>query len=280
MCHLIAPATEQALQGVRPALQRCVQLLLSSGSAGGGGGGSAGAVAPPPRPAQPPAAAASPADLKRVLDAVPRANRPVKIVLRSVMQFNGSLAYPSFEPWMLFANGWATDCTDWDPATTVPTPQALARFKCKMLRWRKAGAGHAFETKPGKWQDEGPSNLTPFTPGQRISVDLVNKSGFGSPVGAPGLAVSSLSSGQLQMGANGRIAIGNWTSVVVSGANVGGGSSRRRGPTVGSYYLDGHLIAIADAEGGIRRGFIAEDRGKGGPYVYLNGDLFWPKRER
>lgn len=273
MCHLIAPATPQALQGVRPALERCAKLLLS-----GGGGASAGTTTAPSSP--PATAAASPADLKRALDVVPRANRPARIVLRSVMRFNGALAYPSFEPWMLFANGWSTACTDWDAATIAPTPQALAPFKCKMLRWRKAGAGHAFETEPGKWEDEGPSNLTQFTPGQRIDVDLVNKSGFGSPIGAPGLAVSSLNSGQLQMSSDGRIAVGSLTSVVVSGASVGGGSTRRRGPAVGSYHLDGHMIAIADAQGGIRRGFIAEDKGKGGPYVYLNGDLFWPKRQR
>jgi hypothetical protein len=42
--------------------------------------------------------------------------------------------------------------------------------------------------------------------------------------------------------------------------------------------VDGNLIAIADQQGGIKRGFVAWDQGSGGPYVYLNGEEFWPKK--
>lgn len=182
------------------------------------------------------------------------------------------------QPWMLF--DWATDCTNWDPA--VPALEPPRGNPCDVA-W-SAGArgadGDAFAKDDGNWDQATPSSLASFRPGRIVAADLVNKSGAGTAVGAPGLAVGSLTSGMLRMTTSSRIEVGSWTSVVVSGSNVGGGSSRSRGPAAGTYRLDGHLIAIADGQGGIRRGFIAEDRGTGGPYIYLNGDLFWPKRGR
>ncbi|WP_161389662.1 hypothetical protein [Croceibacterium xixiisoli] len=275
LCHMILPNDPQALSAMRPAMDRCHAALQSLPAP----------TAPAPaanRAATPAAnAPAQPAgNLAQALEQVPPANRPVAIVLRSSTSFMGGMVMPTTQPWMLFANGWATDCTAWDPAVTPPEPAALEPLRCSMARWRKGADGYAFAEDDGSWDKAAPSNLTPFRPGQTVEVDLVNKSGAGTAVGAPGLAVSSLTSGMLRMTAAGRIEVGSWTAVTVSGANVGGGSSRSRGPAAGSYHLDGHLIAIADAQGGIRRGFIAEDRGTGGPYIYLNGDLFWPRRGR
>jgi hypothetical protein len=271
LCHIIAPASEQSVRAMRPGVARCVQVLMQAGQ----GGAARGAIASQPdAPLRP--LSTSPSDLKAALAVVPAANRPVKMVLRSGTSFSGGFVMPTFRAWMLFGDGWAVQCADWDPGVTDRA--TLPQRDCRKVRWREDVRGTAFEDAPGTWKTEQPSNLTPFSPGQRISVDLVNTSGAGTAVGAPGLAVSSLTSGQLRMTAEGQIATGRWTSVTVSGANVGGGSSSRRGPLVGHYYVDGHLIAIADAQGRVHRGFIAEDKGDGGPFIYLNGELFWPKR--
>ena len=75
---------------------------------------------------------------------------------------------------------------------------------------------------------------------------------------------------------DGTIALGNWTSVIVSGSNVGGGANSQ-GAIDGQYYLDGYLIAIASPDGSLRRGFIAGDREESGFYIYLNGDQYWSR---
>lgn len=76
---------------------------------------------------------------------------------------------------------------------------------------------------------------------------------MGTPADAA-VAVNTLSSGQSRITAAGQIAVCRWTSVVVSSSQVGGGTTNRRGPAIGSYYVDGNLIAIADQKDGIRRG--------------------------
>ena len=228
-----------------------------------------------PQP-QPNPIAIDPSNLPSALEAVPPEHRPIAVVSRSSTSFMGGMPIPSFSQWMVFANGYATDCYEWDPATTAPTPSTLPS-ECEVVSWRKAGNLYQFQDDDGTWEEpEDYGVLLDFQPGETINVDLVRKSGAGSPE-VNGISVGSISSGVLQMTPDSTITLGNWTSVVVSGSNVGGGSTRSEGPVTGRYYLDGYLIAIAGEDGIIRRGFIAGDRESSGFYIYLNGDLYWER---
>ena len=217
-------------------------------------------------------------ELKTALDAVPAARRPIAVVSRSSTSFLGGIPVPSFSQWMVFDNGYGTDCYSWNPLTTAPTPEALPS-KCDVARWRKVGELYQFQDEDGMWEEpEDYGVLLSFEPGERIGVDLVSKSGAGGEA-VGNVAVSSLSSGSLKMTETGEIQVENSTSVVISGSNVGGGSSKSKTPLMGRYYLDGYLIAIADADGNVSRGFIAGDREESGFYIYLNGDLYWERDE-
>ena len=213
--------------------------------------------------------------LEAALESVPTSHRPISIVSRSSLSFVGGMPIPSFSQWMIFDNGYATDCYDWDPAVTAPTPDTLPP-ECDVVRWRQARNLYQFQDTDDTWEEaEDYGTLLPFQKGERIAVDLVNKSGA-SGVETGDISVGSLSSGKLQMTKDGAIALGKWTSVVVSGSNVGGGASNK-GAIVGQYYLDGYLIVIASPDGSLRRGFIAGDRETSGFYVYLNGDQYWSR---
>ena len=106
--------------------------------------------------------------------------------------------------------------------------------------------------------------------------NLVRKSGAGGEV-VGDVSVGSLASSILQMTNEGQITLGSFSSVVVSGSDVGG-DNRQRESLTSSYYPDGYLIAIAGSDGRVRYGFIAGDREASGFYIYLNGNQYLSRK--
>ncbi len=224
------------------------------------------------------------ATLREALARVPAANRPVVMVLRQESSFSGGFSYSIYKPWMLFANGYATDssCYDWDPRQLSPTPQSLGQVQkdCDILRWRKTGNRYQFLDKDGWQTDEENQQMYPFAAGLRLEKNLENVSGAGGGAPIPGtISVNSVSSGQLRMTKSGIMQSGWSNSVAISGGNIGGGSSGQGVDYAGRYYLDGFLVAVAGPTGQIKIGFIGGANDDGEPRyhrIYLNGDQYWP----
>lgn len=235
-------------------------------------------------PARPSAAGDEEVALTAAIAAVPAEARPVHIVLDGSGSFSGWPATYVYvvTTYLLFGNGWATRCSDWDPGLLRPTPESLgaAYPDCGLRRWRRSGASVELQDEEGSWSKPTGviGELRSFKPGERINIDFGNVGGTGF-AGAPGgVSTSMLSGSDLRMSSDGRIAVGGWSSVALSGATVGGGSSSRSQPKIGNYRLDGNIIAIRDATGSISRGFIAGVPVTGqAQHIYLNGKQFWSK---
>ncbi len=237
--------------------------------------------------APPPATSSSDAALKAALASVPVANRPIAMVGRATGSYSGGFNYVVYMPWMIFANGYATDasCFDWDPRYTAPTPAALSGppHKCDVERWRKSGASYQFQDKDGSWETEkDPMRVYPFKPGQRLDRTLKSISGAGSGAPVTGMiSVNTIFRGRLKL-TNAGLIYSDWSNDTgISGGGVGGGASGRGVNMQGRYYLDGHMIAATDPAGNVKVGFIGGAHDEGDvpfTYLYMNGKQFSPIR--
>jgi hypothetical protein len=227
------------------------------------------------------------AALQKAIAAVPAANRPVAMVTRQEAQNSGGYVYYVYQPWMLFANGWATDsrCYDWDPRFLAPTPASLgtAGKRCELVKWRKTGTEYYFQDEDGSWDDAGKgAKLYAFTAGQQVEADLENTSGAGTAPVTGMISVNTIWSGKLKMSKTGFIQTDWANQTGISGGGFGGGASGG-GTSSGRYYVNGYLIAVGDDRGGVSVGFIAGSHDENQPrytYIYLNGDLYWPPEKK
>lgn len=223
------------------------------------------------------------AQLKRAAATIPTDRRPVSSVSHGTGSYSGwppSYTYIVTSR-MLFPNGMAARCLEWDPAIYAPIPSS-APFKeagCDLLAWRKRNGVTEFQAEDGSWSSaDTAEGVFGFKPGERIDVTFGNVGATGFDFGSGGISTGTISGGTLRMTADGQIAVGDWSTTVISGSNVGGGSSRVSGPKIGRYYLDGHIIVIMDEAGQISRGFIgavAGDSGNRIGHIYLNGQHYW-----
>jgi hypothetical protein len=216
-----------------------------------------------------PGAATQPMSLKAALDSIPRGNRPLAMAFRS--EWNSVAMSMSYFPYVLFANNIAVeaDCSAWNPGITpsVATMSQLAPG-CTVVRYALRGNMIQF----GGDDPVETGGFFGFKPDERINVNMSTQGG--GSVGAVGAATSVLSGGQLQMSSAGRISVGSWAGTSTQGGNFIANSNSQRGVS-GSYYLDGHLIAIQDQNGGISIGFIAGKIEGRDRYIFLNGKQYW-----
>jgi hypothetical protein len=220
--------------------------------------------------------------LKAALAAIPKANVPARVITHGTSSYSGwppSYVY-IVTTHLYFANGWMTDCSNWDPGVLSPTPESLgeARPDCTLARWRKTARGAEVQNEDGTWSgvELNDGTVQAFSAGQRLNLAFGNVGGAG--FSGPGVAVNinTISGSDLQMTQGGEIAVGEWSTTVLSGSNIGGGGSRSSEPLVGRYRVDGNLIAVGRPDGTITRGFIAGvNEGRNLGHVYLNGRHFW-----
>ncbi len=249
------------------------------------GFGSQVVARPPAKPT--PSEGTGDAQLRAALASVPVANRPIAMVGRQTGSSSGGFTYFVSMPWMIFANGYATDaqCFDWDPRYVTPTPAALKGppHRCSLERWRKSGSVYEFQDENGKWEREAnPMRVYPFKPGQRLDRNLKSISGAGSGAPVAGMiSVNTVFRGGLKL-TNAGLIYSDWSNDTgISGGGVGGGASGRGVNMQGRYYLDGHLIAATDPTGKIKIGFIGGAHDEGDvpfTYLYMNGKQFSPIR--
>jgi hypothetical protein len=233
--------------------------------------------------------------LKNAMAAVPKSNRPIGYAVQSdyLLGANGAMQMTTTN-WGVFPNGYATDCTGWDPAEISPTPQSLgvamqkAGKSCHVIRWEKKQGNYVRFIAPENVSvpDEAEIVNEGFAPGTRIDVSIGNVRAFGSVGYVPDgmVAARGLSSGSLRMTKAGAIEVGSWSSINFTGSDViAGGSSSSSGPRAGRYYLDGYVIAIQDQNGVISRRMIYgfqngpnEKYNPNGWYLTVDGTDYYP----
>jgi hypothetical protein len=222
----------------------------------------------------------SDAALKAYVASIPASRRPIKVATRGTHGFSGYPAVPTYSirVFLFFANGYATDCSDWDPGKLEPTPASLgaARSDCSVYKWRQGKAGLEIEWRAGDWGGgELADDVIRFRPGERISIAFGNIRSMG--VAGP-INTGTMSGGDLMMRPDGQFASGDWSTTTISGQNVAGYSAQKSGPTVGRYHLDGNIIAVDAGGGRLNVGFITGVRVNGQlKHIYLNGTHFWDR---
>jgi hypothetical protein len=220
------------------------------------------------------------AALKAYVAAIPASRRPIKVATRGTHGFSGypAVATYSIRVYLFFANGYATDCSDWDPGKFDPTPASLgaARSDCTVYKWRQGKGGLEIEWRAGDWGGgELADDVIRFRPGERINIAFGNIRSMG--VAGP-INTGTMSGGDLMMRPDGQFASGDWSTTTISGQNVAGYSAQKSGPTVGRYHLDGNIIAVDAGGGRVNAGFITGVRVNGQlKHIYLNSTHFWDR---
>lgn len=227
---------------------------------------------------------ASDAALRLALDSVPLANRPIAMPTRQEGRSSGGVTYQVYMPWLVFANGYATDsdCYDWDPRKLAPTPQSLgsAGKRCEVVKWRKVGKDYQFMEEDGSWDTRSNGAvLYPFTPGLRLDRILENEGGTGSASVTGMISVNTVFRGGLTLSTAGFMQ-SKWSNDTgISGGGFGGGTSGSGSSLAGRYYASGFLIAVLDANAQVKIGFIAganDETKRRYHRIYLNGQQYWP----
>ncbi len=200
---------------------------------------------------QPSGSIASEAELKRMINTVPVANRPIGFMLIWSSKLVGTQLLMVKDPWMVFGNGYATDCYAWDPRTTSPTPQSLDTKSCSVLKWRKTGKQIQTQDEDGSWNDaEDLSQGYTFKAGERVAYSVEGWNAVGGPIiGGSSMIMpyASVSVDRVFMEKDGSIVFGA-SKKELDSANTTVTSSGVRG----NYYVDKYLMAVG-MEGGAKR---------------------------
>jgi hypothetical protein len=207
---------------------------------------------------------------------IPAANRPVKMISRSSSSFSGWPPISTFtiSIYMLFADGFATNCSDWDPAITAPKKEYMAEG-CYSTRWRKTGSNYQLLASDGTWDgsDIADDYAVPKK-GERMDLNFGNINSYGQSVGT--MTAGTLSGSDLFMRSDGSIAVGKWASTNIAGPTVVGYSGGNDKPLIGQYYIDGNIIVLQDSDGTLSAGFITGVIDKGEwQHIYLNGTHYY-----
>jgi hypothetical protein len=230
----------------------------------GGQTATTAATPTPPRPVNSVQTPTPPrtSSLQAAIDRIPKDRRPIGLVY-SEGPWDSYKMQVTFRPHLLFPNGIAIspDCTSWDPAKPITKTMAMGcEFDRYTLQGRTAyiGRGH-----------ESIDDYQGFKKGERLSINFSTVGGLANN----GLNAGSNATwgGELTMSPTGKIQVGRWSGVTVSGAGFGAyGGSQKQGIT-GDYYLDGYLIGVEDARGSISVTFIWQQNGQ---YIFLNGQQY------
>lgn len=220
-----------------------------------------------------PSNAAIQAQLKAALASVPAAHRPIGTMMRSGTEFTGSEMNFVSKPWILFANGFATDCFDWDPRTTAPNPQSVNTKDCNFLRWRKTGTEYQIQDSDGEWDESKDiSEFSQVKDGTTYDVTLKATSRFSTLAvwGAPGIL--NLSFNFITLRKDGVLELNNKRSYRQNADQTNYASQ-----SSAHYHLGGQLIAIADEQGRIKVRFFSILLENGKPnFAFLDGVQYSP----
>jgi hypothetical protein len=206
---------------------------------------------------------------------VPTANRPRYLFDRFVMRMLGSQLQRVGEVWMAFDNGVATDCADWNPATTAPTPATLAQYtECRVARWvaRRDGTYQVTSLDGRETEDVVFGLWRPFEAAERLGIDFDSWDARGGPV-AGVMPYADITSVELVLHSDGRFGSTsqnrNWTL---------GDRTERNASRSGRYYLDGYLMAVQGPDGAVSLHFAGYQRIDGRlRLIAFHGRTFTPK---
>lgn len=194
------------------------------------------------------------AALAAALDAVPKRNLPVHMTLRRGLRYTGTNVEMDYRLWMLFADGFATSCTEWDPAVQSPTAESLAslleKTSCSATRWRPVAGRAVFDDQP----EDDPVSLEDGPPpvrgttfaGYFKSSEVL----FSNLDGLPGPKQLLIDSTAMSLAHDGRFRLGTERFEL-----SGPGPNRTGDSLTGRYMIDRYLIAIA-VNGKVERHFF------------------------
>ncbi len=211
-------------------------------------------------------------ELKQMIAAVPAANLPIGFLMVSTSRIVGTQLLVLKEPWLVFGNGYATDCYNWDPRKTAPTPQNLETQSCSVLKWRKLGQEIQTQGQDGRWND--PEELeqgSRFQPGERVTfaVEGWNSVG-GSLPGGSSMPYAQMSVDRVNLQNDGTITFGADKQIW-----SGGNHSSIRSGIRGNYYVDNYLMAVGIEGGAQRLHFVLKMK----DVLGLDGQFLGPDRK-
>jgi hypothetical protein len=216
------------------------------------------------------------APLRQAIASVPAAHLPMLILDRWVMEMVGTNLLRVNKPWLAFGNGYATNCFDWNPATTAPTPATLGnRRDCAIARWQKIGTDR-YRILDADGAKEDPlelSQLRPFSSGQRLQIDFDNWDGVSSGTLTGQLIYANVTIRELLLRRDGTIGSSsrneNWDR---------GTHTTSNGSADGRYLLDGYLMALQQPDGRVTLHFTGYSLNQSRLHIVaLDGRMFTKK---
>lgn len=194
------------------------------------------------------------AALTAALDAVPKRNLPVHMTLRRGFRYTGTNIELDYRLWMLFADGFATSCTKWDPALQPPTRESLASLientSCDTTRWRPLGDRAVFDDRPEDEPvalEDGPPPVRGTTFAGHFKSSEVLFSNLDSFPGPKQLLIDSTA---MSLAHDGRFQLG------AERYELSGPDPNRTGRSlIGRYLIDRFLMATS-VDGKIKRHFF------------------------
>ncbi len=202
------------------------------------------------------AAADSDTELRAIMARIPKSSRPIGFYFKPSFTMSGNMMVSSQEPWLVFANGYATNCFDWDPEKQDPTPNGLAAFssKCDVFKWRKVGSKYQIIDRDG---DTGePQDITEakgFAAGQKIDADLTTYSSFTASMWGDGFAPSNILVNTNRLVFD---TLGNLGSTSRKFSQMGANSRDRNNTDIARYYLDGYVALVRYPNGTVHKYFV------------------------
>jgi hypothetical protein len=213
--------------------------------------------------------------LAAAVAAIPISRRPIGIIQRNSSRMVGNQLLSIKLGWMMFANGYASNCWDWDPRKTDPTPSGLAPYlkDCSIARWTRKGASifvtdidaDNANSEADEYESSEIAEIKPFTKGQRVSLSLESGSAlsFSTYTDVTSNIINLNKDGEANFSKDRK----NWTY----GDNINSSSN-----DYARYYLDGYILAIQSPDGSIKIMYLGLLPQAGKIYGYLNGELHWP----
>lgn len=222
-----------------------------------------------------PVYAASDDAMRRTIASVPRANRPRFLFDRFVMRMVGTNLIRVNDIWMAFDNGVATNCFDWNPATTAATPATLGgKPECAVARWEARSNGtYRVLDKDGATEDPlTATSWRPFRSGERIAIDFDSWDARGGPT-AGAMPYASVTINELVLHTDGRFGSAEQNQRWVTGTQTTSSTS-----ATGRYYVDGFMMAVQRPDGVVSLHFTGYQLMEGRlRLVVLNGRQYSPK---
>ena len=194
---------------------------------------------------------------------IPKSGKPVKIL----EYYTGKFAFiGNYKYMLLFANGQAKFCSDWDPGFMHNKSLLFYDFVpiCSSLEWRYKGGKEGKEielkrhpnwTSSAKYHDyeRTKTDIHPFKKGETFDLTIVANKAIAAKVKSGQLPPSALKKWEAIFTKDGQFFIGHLDSATIPKPKET--SQGYTNPASGEYYFNGHVMTLI-LDRGYRKGHI------------------------